>query len=108
MEFERAIPGPELFLGKLVDTASLLDGDPAATHGSDHRGLATDDPPLGVRIWQLLHTPRPGHRLTRGRFHQAAPTSTACRLAPAGPAPDRTGRKDNCMPAASLVHEPAF
>src|SRR6266853_2070478 len=106
MEFERAIPGSELFLGDLVDTASLLERDRAAPHGSDHRGLPTDDPPLGVRIWQLRHTPRPGHRLTRGRFHHAALCSTGCCLAPAGPAPDRTGRKDNCMPAASLVHGP--
>src|SRR5437660_482613 len=106
MEFERAIPGPELFLRKLVDTASLLHGDLAAPHGSDHRGLATDDPPLGLRIWELLHTPSPSHRVTRGRVHQTAPGSTGCCLAPAGPAPDRTGRKDSCMPAASLVDDP--
>jgi hypothetical protein len=59
MEFERAIPGTELFVGELVDTAGLLDRDPAATHGRDDRGLATDDPPLGVRMRQL-RKPSPG------------------------------------------------
>jgi hypothetical protein len=68
-EFERTIPRTKLFLGELVDTASLLDRDPAATHGRDHRGLAADDPPLGVRTWQLLQKPRPGHRITGRRFH---------------------------------------
>jgi hypothetical protein len=57
MELERAIPGSELFFGDLVYTASLLDPHQAAPHGSDHRGLATDDPPLGVRMRQLLHKP---------------------------------------------------
>jgi hypothetical protein len=108
MEFERAIPGSELFLGDLVDTASLLDRDHAAPHGSYDRGLATDDPPLGVRMWQLLDKPCPGHRLTGGRFHQAPPSSTGAILVPAGSAPDRTGRKDSCMPAASLFYGPAF
>jgi len=69
MEFERAIPGTELFFGELVDTASLLDRDPAAAHGSDDRGLAADDPPLGVWTRQLLDEPRPGHRITGRRFH---------------------------------------
>src|SRR5689334_4833254 len=75
MEFERSVPRTELFLGELVDTASLLDRDPAATYGSDHRGLAADDPPLGVRRWQLLDKPRPGHRITGRRFHRAPPSS---------------------------------
>jgi hypothetical protein len=108
MELERAIPGSELFLGDLVDTASLLDRDHTAPHGSDHRGLATDDPPLGVRMWQLLDKPCPGHRLTGGRFHQAPPSSTGSNLAPAEPARDRTDRKDSCMLTGSLFYGPHF
>ena len=107
MEFERAIPGTELFLGELVDTASLLDRDPAATHGGDHRGLATDDPPLGARMWQLLQKPHPGHRISGRRFHEVAPSSTGS-SAGRGPVRDRTGRKDSCMLAASLFYDPAF
>ena len=106
MNFESALPREELFRRDLIDTASLLDRDPAATHGGDHRGLTTDDPPLDARIWQLLDKPGPAHRLTRGRFHQAPPSSTGSHLAPAGPARDGTGRKDSCMLAASLCHWP--
>jgi hypothetical protein len=106
MEFERTIPGTELFLRELVDTASLLDRDPTATHGSDHRGLAADDPPRGVRTWQLLHEPCPAYQLTRGRFHQAAPSSAGSSVG-RGPARDRTGRKDSCMLAGSLFYDPA-
>jgi hypothetical protein len=106
MEFERTIPGTELFFGELVDTASLLDRDLAVTHGSDHRGLAADDPPLGVRTWQLLHGPCPAQRLTRGCFHEAPPSSTGSSLG-RGPARE-TGRKDSCMLARSLFYDPAF
>src|SRR5207248_346133 len=75
MEFERTVPRTELFLRKLVDTASVLDRDPAATYRSDHRGLAADNPPLGVRRSQFLDEPRPGHRITRRRFHRVPPSS---------------------------------
>jgi hypothetical protein len=107
MEFERTIPGAELFLGKLVDTASLLDRDPAATHGSDHRGLATYDPPLGARMWQLLHRPYPGHRISGRGFHEMVPNSTGSSVGQ-GPVRDRTDRKDSCMLAASLFYAPVF
>jgi hypothetical protein len=43
VDLERAFPGKELFLRQLVDTAGLLDCDPAATDRSDHGGLATFD-----------------------------------------------------------------
>ena len=69
MSFKSALPGEELFDRELVGAASLLDRDPAATHGRDHRGLATDAPPLGVRIGQLLDKPYPAYRLARERFH---------------------------------------
>jgi hypothetical protein len=55
MKLERTVPGEELFLGQLVDTASLLDREAAATHGSDHRGFAAHYPSFGVRGWQVLH-----------------------------------------------------
>jgi hypothetical protein len=54
MSLKSALPGEELFDRELVGTACLLDRDPAATHGRDHRGLTMDAPPLGVRMWQLL------------------------------------------------------
>src|ERR1700739_618201 len=73
MEFERAVPGKELLPRQLVDTASLLDRDPAATHGGDHRGFATDDPPFGVRMWQLLDKLRPAHRFAGEGFSWGAP-----------------------------------
>lgn len=108
MSLESALPGEELFDRELVGTACLLDRDPAATHGRDHRGLTMDAPPLGVWMWQLLQKLCSARRLTRGRFHQEPPGGSGSRLAPAGPACDRTSRKDSCMLAASLFHGSAI
>ena len=85
VEFERAIPRKELLLRQLVETASLLQRDPAATHSNDHRGLATDNPPLGVRMWQLLGEACPARRFSGGRFHEAPPSRARPSLAPAAP-----------------------
>jgi hypothetical protein len=106
MEFERTIPGTELFFGELVDTANLLDRDLAVTHGSDHRVLAADDPPLGVRTRQLLHERCPAQRLTRGCFHGVPPSSTGTSVG-RGPARE-TGRKDSCMLARSFFYDTAL
>src|SRR5215469_17250576 len=88
MLFERALPGEKLFLRQLEDTASLLDRDPAASHGSDHRSFAADYPSLGVRMWQLLHQPCPAHQFSGKNFHGIPPSSTGSSPTPAGPALD--------------------
>ena len=59
--------------------------------------------------WQLLHKPRPGHRTHREAFSfRRRPAALGRCLAPAGPARNRTGRKDSCMLAGSLFYDPAF
>jgi len=72
MDLERVLPGKELFFRQLVDTASLLDRDRATTHRGDHRGLSTDYPSLGVRMWQTSRERRPAQRFIGGCFHSAA------------------------------------
>jgi hypothetical protein len=84
------LPGAEFFLGELVTTAGFLEGDPAAVHGGDHRGLASDHPSLGVGRGQVTHgacsnmSPG-GDGLIVGRLRRPE-WSDACRLAvPPGP-----------------------
>jgi hypothetical protein len=49
------LPGEELLLRELVAAQSLLHCDPAAAHGSHHRGFAADNPPRGIGGCQIVH-----------------------------------------------------
>src|ERR1700719_1951075 len=55
VRLERTLPGEELLLGELVAAQSVFHCDPAAAHGSHHRGFAADDPPFDVGGWQIAH-----------------------------------------------------
>ena len=59
MELECTVPGEELFLRQLVDTAGLMDREAAAAHGSNYRSFAAHDPSFGIRGWQILHEQHP-------------------------------------------------
>jgi hypothetical protein len=54
VRLEHTLPGEELLLGELVAVQSLLHCDPAAAHGSHHRGFAADNPPRGIRGRQIV------------------------------------------------------
>jgi hypothetical protein len=55
MRLERTLPRQELLLRKLVAPQNLLHRDPAATHGSHYRSLATGCPSDGIGGWQIVH-----------------------------------------------------
>jgi hypothetical protein len=48
VRLEGTLPGKVLLLRDLIAVEGLLHPDPAATHGSYHRGFAAGDPPNGV------------------------------------------------------------
>ncbi len=64
VRLEHTLPGEELLLGELVAAQSLLHCDPAAAHGSHHRGFAADDPPFGVGGGRSPIGGAPDHSMT--------------------------------------------
>src|SRR6202521_4942949 len=69
VRLERTLPGEELLLGELVAAQSLLHCDPAAAHGSHHRGFAAGDPPRGIGGWQIVHWRCSQRRLLDDAIH---------------------------------------
>jgi hypothetical protein len=55
VRLEGTLPGKVLLLRDLIAVEGLLHHDPAATHGSYHRGFAAGDPPHGIGGWQIVH-----------------------------------------------------
>jgi hypothetical protein len=74
MLIESSLLGPVLLLGEVVPTQCLFEGDAAAAHGSDHRGLAAHDPALGVWRRQVVaHRDGVRRRRFEGANYRAPP-----------------------------------
>src|SRR5215475_10912456 len=73
VDLESALPGKELPLRQLVDTAGLLDRNATIFDRSDHLGLATDYPSFDVRRRQIIHERCPVQGRRGEPFHQTSP-----------------------------------
>src|SRR5262245_5213171 len=58
MLVDRELPGEEFVNSQRVAAAGLLEGEQAATNGSDDFSLAANDPPLGAGRGQIRHGER--------------------------------------------------
>src|SRR6516165_10570994 len=99
MGLKRAFPGTELFLRQLVETASFLESNFAATHRCHHGGLAARHPPIRRRRWQALHGRHSDRQRTGKRGYWAMRGSRGWSLASAGSVGSRPVKTDSFISA---------
>src|SRR6516162_3022327 len=99
MGLKRAFPRTELFLRQLVETASFLESNLAATHRCDHGGLAAHYPPVGRRRWQALHGRHSDRQLTGKRGYWAMRGGRGSSLASTGSVGSRPVKTDRFISA---------